>query len=111
VRLAPQPTQQHAHQHVSVEPVGLGTPYLAWNRNTGWVDHIDFDTACPQPTRQPETVTPSLECNNYPLYNFAGPAGFLAPYLELFEQAILVNRQFLQRTPIDTRNIRQYQPR
>jgi hypothetical protein len=57
VRLAPQPTQQHAHQHVSVEPVGLGTPYFAWNRDTGWVDHIDFDTTCPQTTREPETVT------------------------------------------------------
>ena len=96
---------------MSVEPVSLGTPRLAWNCDAGRVDHIDFDTTCMQSTRQPETVTLGLERNNYPLHNFADSAGFLAPYIGLFEQATFVNRQLLQWTAIDTRNNRQYQPR
>ena len=95
---------------MSVEPVSLGTPRLAWNCDAGRVDHIDFDTTCMQSTRQPETVTLGLERNNYPLHNFTDSAGFLAPYIGLFEQATLVNRQLLQWTAIDTRNNRQYQP-
>src|SRR6202023_3719736 len=59
------PPQEPALEQLSVEPVGLGPAMLPRYRDTRGMDHVRFDPARIQPTRQPEAIAAGFEgqCN------------------------------------------------
>jgi len=62
--LAPQPSQGRPLEKLGIKAIGLRPTVLSGNRNACRVDHMSLDAARPQPTRQPEPITPRLEGNN-----------------------------------------------
>lgn len=56
VALATQPRTQIDHQLDGVEPVGLGAPLFAFDRNAGRIDDVALDAARLQRATDPERV-------------------------------------------------------
>jgi hypothetical protein len=82
ITLAAQPAEKGAFEQLGVEPVGLGTSVLARYGYARCVNNVGLNAACPQPTRQPETIPASLEgdCSAFdPASCFLG---FLAPSMQ-----------------------------
>src|SRR5712672_1249072 len=77
-----QPPQEPALQHLGVEPVGLGPAMLPRYGDTRGMDHVRFDPARIQPTRQPEAVAAGFEGQCNPRDLFTGPDRFIAPAMQ-----------------------------
>ena len=75
-------TTKGAFEQLGVEPVGLGASVLARYGYARCVNNVGLNAACPQPTRQPETVPASLEgdCSAFDLASCF--LGFLAPSMQ-----------------------------
>ena len=58
ITLAAQPAEKRAFEQFRVKPVGLGAPVLARYGYAGCVNDMGFDTASPEPARQPEAGGP-----------------------------------------------------
>src|SRR5260370_30441744 len=82
ITLAAQPAEKGAFEQFGVEPVGLGTSVLARYGYAPCVNNAGLNAACPQPTRQPETIPASLEgdCSAFDLASCF--LGFLAPSMQ-----------------------------
>src|SRR4051812_31784098 len=110
LRLAPQPAQEHALEQGGVEPVGLGAPMLARDRDAGRVNDMGLDAVSPEPARQPEAIAASLEGDSDACDLSAGLAGLLTPAVEELEEGVLVRRELLERMTLDPRNNPRHQP-
>src|SRR5215218_1500968 len=61
IRFAAQPADEDAFEQSRIEAICLGPAMLAGDGHAGWVDHVGFDAAGPEPARQPEAVAARLE--------------------------------------------------
>ena len=61
---AAQPSQEHPHQHGSIEPIGLGPSVLARDRDAAGMDDMSLNSVPGEPPCQPETVSSGFERNN-----------------------------------------------
>ena len=93
VRLAAQPAQEGALEQLGVEPVGLGPPVLARDRDARRVDDVGLDAARPQPAGEPEAVAPGLEGDREAGDRAPGPGRLVPPALQQPEQRLLVRRR------------------
>ena len=109
-RLAAQPAEQRAHQHLGVKPVGLGPPLLTRHRHAAGVNDINFNPVSLEQPGQPEPVAPGFIRHHRARDRSTCPCRLLAPALHLREQARWVNWQLLQRPPIHSRHRRRHQP-
>ena len=60
------------------------------------MNDMDLDVASPEPARQPEAVTASLESDSDPFDRVSCLLGFLSPSMQQFQQYTLVDRELLQ---------------
>src|SRR6476659_436326 len=81
-----QPPQEPALQQLGVEPVGLGPAMLPRHGDTRGMDHVRFDPARIQPTRQPEAIAAGFEGQCNPRDLFTGPDRFIAPAMQQAEK-------------------------
>ena len=109
-RLAAQPAEQRAHQHLGVKPVGLGPALLTRHRDAAGVNDINLNPVSLEQPGQPEPVTPGFIRHHRARDRPTGPRRLLAPALDLLEQARRVDRQLLQRPPVHSRHRRRHQP-
>ena len=109
-RLAAQPAEQRAHQHLGVEPVGLGSALLTRHRHAAGVNDINLNPVTPQQPGQPKPVTPGFIRHHRARDRSACPCRLLAPALHLREQPRRVDWQLLQRPPVNSRHRRRHQP-
>ena len=77
--LAAQPAEKSAQQQFRVEAVSLCASMFARHRDARGVNDVSLNTACPQPTRQPEAITSGLISDNDALDLAPGLTGFIAP--------------------------------
>src|SRR3981081_4047562 len=66
----------------AVVPVGLGASVLARYGYARCVNNVGLNAACPQPTRQPETIPASLEGDCSAFDPASWFLGFLAPSMQ-----------------------------
>jgi hypothetical protein len=71
-RLTAQLSQKHADEHLSIEPIRLGTAMLARYRDARRMHYQRLDAADPRPSSQPKPVATSLESENGPCDRSAG---------------------------------------
>src|SRR5256885_271166 len=96
-----QPPQEPALQHLGVEPVGLGPAMLPRHGDTRGVDHVRFDPARIQPTRQPEAVAAGFEGQGNPRDLFTGPDRFIAPTMQQAKKPFRARFQLLLRLALN----------
>jgi hypothetical protein len=65
-RLAAQPSQKHADEHLSIEPIRLGSAGLARYRDARRMHDEGLDATDPQPSSQPKPIAARLESENGP---------------------------------------------
>src|SRR5580704_19653395 len=65
-RLAAQPSQKHADEHLSIEPIRLGSAGLARYCDTRRMHDEGLDATDPQPSSQPKSIATRLESENGP---------------------------------------------
>src|ERR1700731_4180810 len=96
-----QPPQEPALQHLGVEPVGLGPAMLPRYGDTRGMDHVRFDPARIEPTRQPEAIAAGFEgqCNSRDL--FTGPDRFIAPAMQQVKKLLRTRFQLLLRLALN----------
>src|SRR5262250_3329415 len=63
-----------------------------------------FDAMCPQPTSQPEAVTPSFKSHHNPCYRTARLGCLARPTSEQLEKRCFVRLELLRRMTLNTRN-------
>src|SRR6202030_660758 len=97
-------SRETAFEQFRVKPVGLGAPVLARYGYAGCVNDMGFDTASPEPARQPEAVTAGLEGDSNPFDPMSCFLRFLPPAMEQFQQRALIDRELLQRRALDARH-------
>src|SRR5215207_8533969 len=71
-RLAAQPGQEGAQQHVGVDTVGLSPAHAAVHGHAGGLHHMHLDTALLQPARKPETAPAGLVGDDHSVHRPAG---------------------------------------
>src|SRR5271157_3827913 len=64
--LAAQPSHQSAQQHLDVNNIGLCPPCPPVHREARRLNHLNFDAASAQKTRQPKPVTPRFMREYHP---------------------------------------------
>jgi hypothetical protein len=74
------------------------------------VNDVSLNTACPQPTRQPEAITSGLISDNDALDLAPGLTGFIAPTMQELQQRRLVGIEPLERLALDARDNRCNEP-
>ena len=74
------------------------------------VNDVSLNTACPQPTRQPEAITSGLISDNDALDLAPGLTGFIAPTMQELQQRRLVGIEPLERLTLDARDNRCNEP-
>src|SRR6478735_2282394 len=92
---ATQPPQKPALQQLGVEPVGLGPAMLPRYCDTRGMDHVRFDPARIQPTRQPEAIAAGFEGQCNPRDLFTGPDRFIAPAMQQAKKPFRTRFQLL----------------
>ena len=65
-RLAAQPSQKHADEHLSIEPIRLGSAGLTRYRDARRMHDEGLDATVPQPSSQPKPIATRLESENGP---------------------------------------------
>jgi hypothetical protein len=85
-RLAAQPGQGRAQQHLHIQRVRLRPPRPAIDGHARGLDHVDLDPTREQPPRQPEPITPGLVGHDHPADPLAGPPGALPQMVQVLEQ-------------------------
>src|SRR5438094_2306680 len=96
-----QPPQEPALQHLGVEPVGLGPAMRPPPGDTRGIDHVRFDPARIQPTRQPEAVAAGFEGQCNPRDLFTGPDRFIAPTMQQAKKPFRARFQLLLRLALN----------
>ena len=100
--LAAEPAEEGPLQQLGVEPISLRPPMLTRTADTCCVDCMGFDTARPQPPRQPEAIPrpaskacPWLEQGATTIRLTVRPASSpVAPAMQQPKQPRLRRRQF-----------------
>ena len=106
VALAAQPAEKGPLQQLGIEPIGLRPAMLARHGDTVAVDHLGFDAARPQPTRQPEAVAAGLEGDRNPADCAPGLRRLVPPAMQQPKQRRLASGQLFQRLAFDPGNNR-----
>jgi len=96
-----QPPQEPALQQLGVEPVGLGPAMLPRYGDTRGMDHVRFDPARIQPTRQPEAIAAGFEGQCNPRDLFTGPDRFIAPAMQQAKKPFRTRFQLLLRLTLN----------
>src|SRR6202045_4583922 len=96
-----QPPQEPALQQLGVEPVGLGPAMLPRYGDTRGMDHVRFDPARIQPTRQPEAIAAGFEGQCNPRDLFTGPDRFIAPAMQQAKKPFRTRFQLLLRLALN----------
>src|ERR1700757_269923 len=96
-----QPPQESALQQLGVEPVGLGPAMLPRYGDTRGRDHVRFDPARIQPTRQPEAIAAGFEGQCNPRDLFTGPDRFIAPAMQQAKKPFGTRFQLLLRLTLN----------
>jgi hypothetical protein len=108
--LAAQPAEKSAQQQFRVEAVSLCASMFARHRDARGVNDVSLNTACPQPTRQPEAITSGLISDNDALDLAPGLTGFIAPTMQELQQRRLVGIEPLEGLALDARDNRCNEP-
>jgi hypothetical protein len=95
------PPQEPALEQLGVEPVGLGPAMLPRYRDTRGMDHVRFDPARIQPTRQPEAIAAGFEGQCNPRDLFTGPDRFIAPAMPQAKKPFRTRFQLLLRLTLN----------
>ena len=74
------------------------------------VNDVSLNTACPQPTRQPEAITSGPISDNDALDLAPGLTGFIAPSMQELQQRRLVGIEPLEGLTLDARDNRCNEP-
>src|SRR5580700_10298437 len=93
--------QEPALQQLGVEPVGLGPAMLPRYGDTRGMDHVRFDPARIQPTRQPEAIAAGFESQCNPRDLFTGPDRFIAPAMQQAKKPFRTRFQLLLRLTLN----------
>src|SRR5580700_6703187 len=93
--------QEPTLQQLGVEPVGLGPAMLPRYRDTRGMDHVRFDLARIQPTRQPEAIAAGFEGQCNPRDLFTGPDRFIAPAMPQAKKPFRTRFQLLLRLTLN----------
>ena len=108
--LAPQPAQEHAHQHRGIQPVGLCPAVFARHRDARGMDDVHLDAASLQPPGQPKSVASRLIGEDDPFDRLAHLHRLGPPALQQLVQIIGVRLKLLQGLTINARNHSSHQP-
>src|ERR1700730_14483340 len=88
-------------QQLGVEPVGLGPAMLPRYGDTRGMDHVRFDPARIQPTRQPEAIAAGFEGQRNPRDLAAGLDRLVAPAMQQAKQPFRTRFQLLLRLTLN----------
>ena len=100
---AAQPAEKSPASATRCQP-SVFAPMLTRHGDTCCVDHLGFDTARPQPPRQPEAISASLEGHDDPADRATGLGRLVAPAMQQPKQRRLRHRQLFQRLAVDAGN-------
>src|SRR6516164_3173134 len=98
-----QPAEKRPLEQLGIEPVCLRPPMFARDSNARRMNDMGFDATRPQPTSQPEAVTPSFEGDHGPGDHMARLRCLVRPASEQLEQRHFVRLKLLRWMALDTR--------
>ena len=110
LRLASQPAEKHALEQGGVEPVSLGTPMLAGDRDARRVNDMSLNAVSPEPARQPEAIATGFEGDGNACDLPAGLTRLCAPAVEELEEGVLVRSELFERMTREPRDYARHQP-
>jgi hypothetical protein len=96
-----QPAEEHAQQHLGIEPVGLRPLLVARDGDRSRVDDVRFDAARPQPACQPETVPACLIGERDPGDRLAGGDRLVTPAMHELQERLRIGVELLLRLALD----------
>jgi hypothetical protein len=108
--LAAEPAEEDAQEHREVEPVGLGPPVLARDRNAGRMNDVGLDAALAQPACQPEPVAAGFKGQHDARDRPPHPQRFIAPTLEQLEERRGIRLELLLRLTLKAGDNRTDEP-
>jgi hypothetical protein len=104
IPFATQPPEKRPLEQLGIEPVRFRPPMFTRDRDARRVDDMRFDATSPQPTSQPEAVTPSFKSHHGPGNHTAGLGCVVRPTSEQLEERCFVWLELLRRMTLDPRN-------
>jgi hypothetical protein len=102
--LATQPAEKAALEKPRVEPIGLRPAVWACHRNARWMNDVALDALRSEPASQPEAVVSGFKRHGDAFDPVAFLFGLRPPAAQQLEQCVLVDREFLERLTLHTRN-------